>query len=86
LAAERADLAADAEKETDENALPPTTITEPKQDQVTLPPPPKTDESAAPQPKSESATPKVEAPPPVQTRPREVEPAKKKGKKGDGEG
>jgi len=85
LAAERADFAADAEKETDENALPPTTITEPKQDQVTLPPPPKTDESSAPQPKPDAATPKVEPPPPVQTRPREVEPAKKKGKKGDGE-
>jgi len=86
LAAERADFAADASKETDENALPPTTITEPKQDQVTLPPPPKTDESSAPQPKPDAATPKVEAPPPAPTRPREVEPAKKKGKKGDGEG
>ncbi|PYS74762.1 MAG: penicillin-binding protein [Acidobacteria bacterium] len=85
LAAERADFAADAAKESDENALPPAN-TEPKQDQVTLPPPPKTDEPSAPQPKPDAATPKVEAPPPVQTRPREVEPAKKKGKKGDGEG
>ena len=43
LAAERAEFAADAEKNADENALPATT-TEPKMDQVTLPPPPKADE------------------------------------------
>ena len=36
-------------------------------------------------PKPEAATPKIEAPPPAATRPREAEPAKKKGKKGDGE-
>ena len=43
LAAERAQSAADAEKNADENALP-ATPTEPKMDQVTLPPPPKADE------------------------------------------
>ena len=43
LAAERAEFAADAEKNADENAVPATT-TEPKMDQVTLPPPPKADE------------------------------------------
>jgi penicillin-binding protein 1A len=85
LAAERAELMAEAEENADENALPAST-TEPKLEQVTLPPPPKTDEPASPQPKPEVATPKVEAPPPA-TRPREAEPpAKKKGKKGDGEG
>jgi len=85
LAAERAEFAADAEKNPDENALPATT-TEPKMDQVTLPPPPKADEEPThAEPKAEPATPKVEAPPPTQTRPREAEPAKKKGKKGDGE-
>src|SRR6185369_11707351 len=85
LAAERAEFAADAEKNADENALPATT-TEPKMDQVTLPPPPKADEEPThAEPKAEPATPKVEAPPPAQTRPREAEPAKKKGKKGDGE-
>ena len=73
------------EKNADENALPATT-TEPKMDQVTLPPPPKADEEPThAEPKAEPATPKVEAPPPAQTRPREAEPAKKKGKKGDGE-
>ena len=86
LAAERAELAASAQEEENENALPAGT-TEPKLEQMTLPPPPKTDdEPAATQPKPEVATPKVEPPPPATTtRPREVEPAKKKGKKGDGE-
>ncbi len=88
LAAERAELTADAEKNADENALPATTSTEPKLEQVTLPPPPKAEEPASvnPQPKAETVAPKTEAPPPSSgTRPREVEPQKKKGKKGDGE-
>jgi penicillin-binding protein 1A len=88
LAAERAELTADAEKNPDENALPAATSTEPKLEQVTLPPPPKAEEpaSANPQPKAETAIPKTEAPPPASSvRPREVEPQKKKGKKGDGE-
>jgi penicillin-binding protein 1A len=88
LAAERAELTADAEKNADENALPATTTTEPKLEQVTLPPPPKAEEpaSANPQPKAETLAPKTEAPAPASgTRPREVEPQKKKGKKGDGE-
>jgi penicillin-binding protein 1A len=87
LAAERAELAASAEEIEDENALP-AGSTEPKLEQVTLPPPPKADDSAPanPQPKSETVTPKVDTPPPATTRPREAEPpAKKKGKKGDGE-
>ena len=86
LAAERAESAAEAEKAEDENALPATTETEPNMQLETMPPPPKTEEPAVNQePKAETATPKVEAPPPAQTRPREAEPAKKKGKKGDGE-
>ena len=87
LAAERAELSADAEKNGDENLLPATT-TEPKLEQVTLPPPPKTEEPASdnPQPKAETVAPKTEPTPPASgTRPREVEPQKKKGKKGDGE-
>ncbi len=85
LAAERAELAAQAEKTEDENALPDGT-TEPKLEQVTMPPPPKADEdSPKAQPKTEVPSPKVEATPPPATRPREAEPAKKKGKKGDGE-
>jgi penicillin-binding protein 1A len=84
LAAERAELAAEAkENGQDQNALP-ATITEPKMEQVTMPPPPKTETSDRPA-KSESAPPKTEAPPPPATRPREADPQKKKGKKGEGE-
>jgi penicillin-binding protein 1A len=84
LAAERAELMAAAAEE-EENALPEGT-TQPKLEQVTMPPPPKADDQPAnPQPKTEAAPPKVDTPPPPATRPREAEPAKKKGKKGDGE-
>ena len=84
LAAERAELAAEAKDsgETDTTVTPATT-TEPKMEQVTMPPPPKADEG--PPPKPEVAAPRVEPPPPAATRPREAEPAKKKGKKGDPE-
>jgi penicillin-binding protein 1A len=86
LAAERAELAAEAEQTTDANATTDPAGTQPKMDQVTLPPPPKGDEPAAPtQPKPEAAPPKPEVTPPPATRPREAEPQKKKGKKGDGE-
>ena len=86
LAAERAEFAAQAEETTDENATTDPTATQPNMDQMTLPPPPKTEEPATnPQPKSEAPAPKTETPPPPTTRPREVEPQKKKGKKGDGE-
>ena len=85
LAAERAELMAASEESKEEETLP-TGTTEPKLEQVTMPPPPKTEEEVAPKPKTEPATPKVEPAPPATTRPREVEaPAKKKGKKGDGE-
>ena len=86
LAAERAELAAEAEETEDQNVTTDPAGTQPKMDQMTLPPPPKGDESAAPsQPKPEAAPPKPEATPPAATRPREAEPQKKKGKKGDGE-
>jgi penicillin-binding protein 1A len=86
LAAERAEFAAAAKADEDDTALPAST-TEPKMEQVTLPPPPKADADEQPKTpgKPEIATPKVEAPPPAAVRPREAEPAKKKGKKGDGE-
>jgi penicillin-binding protein 1A len=84
LAAERAELTAAAAEAADENALP-ASSTEPKLEQLTLPPEPKANEPATPQPKPEVTTPKVDTPPPPATRPREAEPAKKKGKKGDGE-
>ena len=86
LAAERAELAAKAE-DTEEDGTLPAGTTAPKLEQMTLPPPPKADDSGptTPQTKPEISTPKVEPPPPPATRPREAEPAKKKGKKGDGE-
>jgi penicillin-binding protein 1A len=86
LAAERAELAAEADETEQEGTLPAST-TEPKLEQMTLPPPPKAEDTTPsnPQPKQEVSTPKVETPPPPATRPREAEPAKKKGKKGDGE-
>src|SRR5687768_16249058 len=87
LAAERAQFKIDEEEESDEELTTPTTTTEPKLEQMTLPPPPKADDRPAdPQPRTETPAPKVEtAPAPPVTRPREAEPAKKKGKKGEDE-
>jgi penicillin-binding protein 1A len=88
LQAERAQFNEDAAKETDEdtNASPATNSTEPKLEQMTLPPPPKADDGPPnPQPRTEPVTPHTEGPPPATTRPREVDPAKKKGKKGGDE-
>jgi penicillin-binding protein 1A len=85
LAAERAQLAADAETEGGDESTVTPTDTQPKLEQVTLPPPPKTeDQPEVAPPKAETAAPKAE-PPPTTTRPREVEPQKKKGKKGEEE-
>jgi penicillin-binding protein 1A len=78
----------------DENSLP-TAITTPKLEQVTLPPAPRTgDEPPGPSAPTSDTLPKKsdpapssrpDPPPAAATRPREVEPAKKKGKKGDDE-
>jgi penicillin-binding protein 1A len=85
LAAERAQLAASSEEEEGTDTTEPAKNTEPKLEQVTLPPPPRADDTnPAPAPKPETAAPRTEAPPPT-TRPREVEPSKKKGKKGSDE-
>jgi penicillin-binding protein 1A len=88
LAAERAQFNDDAAKEEDEDSTTlPAANTEPKLEQMTLPPPPKADEGPAnPQPRTEPVTPRLDTPPPpAVTRPREVDPAKKKGKKGGDE-
>jgi penicillin-binding protein 1A len=88
LQAERAQFNEDGAKETDEdtNVAPAGTSTEPKLEQMTLPPPPKADEGPAnPPARTEPVTPRVETAPPPVTRPREVDPAKKKGKKGGDE-
>jgi len=88
LAAERAQFIEDAAKETDEDSTTlPAPNTEPKLEQMTLPPPPRADEGPGnPPPRTETVTPRVEGPPPpAVTRPREVDPQKKKGKKGGDE-
>jgi hypothetical protein len=87
LAAERAQFNEDAAKDEDvDNTTLPAASTEPKLEQMTLPPPPRAEEgSANPQPRTETVTPKVDGPPPPATRPREAEPQKKKGKKGEDE-
>jgi penicillin-binding protein 1A len=85
LAAERAEQASEAREEGEAGETkPPAAGTEPKMEQVTLPPPPKAESTEHPA-KTEPAPPRTEAPPPPVTRPRETEPPKKKGKKGDGE-
>src|SRR6266705_884411 len=86
LALERAQMTADEDAtKSDENANP-SAITTPRLEDSTLPPAPKSDEPA--EPRTNTETPKKTEPAapvatPAQTRPREVEPAKKKGKKGD---
>jgi penicillin-binding protein 1A len=85
LAARRAAAKKNEEDET------PVTITDPKLEQVTLPPPaPKAEDrpAASTEPKKpETAAPRTDSLPPASTttRPREVEPQKKKGKKGTDE-
>src|ERR1043166_317456 len=85
LALERAQMAADEETEkTDENATPPSAITEPRLEDSTVPAP-RSEVPTEPKPNTEAPK-KLEPAPlatPAQTRPREAEPAKKKGKKGD---
>ena len=86
IALERAQMTADEdETKTDENANP-SAITEPRLEDKTLPPAPKSDAPAEPRPNPETPKETKPAAPvatPAQTRPREAEPAKKKGKKGD---
>ncbi len=85
LAAERAQFAEDADKEEGDETTLPSANTEPKLEQVTLPPPPKAEAPATAPAKTEMVTPRTEAPPPPLTRPREVDPQKKRGKKGEDE-
>ena len=85
LALERAQMTADEDAtKADENANP-NAMSTPRLEDSTLPPP-KTDEPS--EPRTNPETPKKTEPAapvatPAQTRPREAEPAKKKGKKGD---
>ena len=83
LAAERAQFRTD-EEETDDETTPTDTDAQPNLEQMTLPPPPKVDDGP-PEPKAAPVIPVETAPPPPASRPREVDPAKKKGKKGEEE-
>jgi penicillin-binding protein 1A len=85
LAAERAQFAEDAANEEGDETPLPSASTEPKLEQVTLPPPPKAEAPETSPAKTDTVTPRTEAPPPPQTRPREVDPPKKRGKKGEDE-
>jgi penicillin-binding protein 1A len=82
LALERAQMSvADDEEKTDENTIStPSTVTEPRLEDSTVAP--KIDAPAEPRPNVEKVEP-APAATPQQTRPREAEPNKKKGKKGD---
>lgn len=85
LQLERAQMEVDEDQtQTDQNANPnPDKTTTPKLEDTTLPPAPKSE--LPPEPRTETPK-KVEPAPvstPAETRPREVEPAKKKGKKGN---
>jgi len=84
LQAERAQFnEASAKDEDEDNTTLPAANTEPKLEQMTLPPPPRAEEGPAnPQPRTEPVTPHDDTPPPPATRPREADPQKKKGKKG----
>jgi penicillin-binding protein 1A len=84
LQLERAQMTADEQdNQTDKNTGP-STITSPKLEDSTLPPV-KTDAPPEPRvnPEPKKVEPAAPAATPAQTRPREVEPAKKKGKKGN---
>src|SRR5256714_6940300 len=82
-----------AKRNEEDNANTPVTITDPKLEQVTLPPAPKSaDDRPTTSTSTETKKPETAAPrtdslpsPPTTTRPREVEPQKKNGKKGTDE-
>jgi penicillin-binding protein 1A len=84
LALERAQMQPEASPSPGDENTPPSAITTPKLEDTTLPPAPRVDQSGEPRtegppkPAAPTATPAHQ-----ETRPREAEPAKKKGKKGD---
>jgi len=83
LQLERAQMAVDQDEDTDKTTKPDaTTIVEPRLEDKTLPPP-KSD-TLEPRPNTDTTKkPAVPAATPAESRPREVDPNKKKGKKGD---
>jgi len=89
LAAERAEMAADADTKTEDETALPTAITTPKLEDSTAAPAPRADDGPEPaklaEPRKDVPPVHGEPPPPATTRPREVDPPKKKGKKGGDE-
>jgi penicillin-binding protein 1A len=86
LQLERAQMTTDADDTKTDEKTDSNTITTPRLEDNTLPPAPKTDAPAEPGTNTETpkeTKPAAPAATPAQTRPREAEPAKKKGKKGD---
>jgi penicillin-binding protein 1A len=84
LALERAQMETEPSPTPEDQTTAPSAITTPKLEDTTLPPAPKVDQPPEPrttEPKKPDAGPDVVPPP--QSRPREAEPAKKKGKKGE---
>ena len=84
LALERAQMQPEASPSPGDENAPPSAITTPKLEDTTLPPAPRVDQPGEPR----SDAPKTPAAPAAtpqhpDSRPREAEPAKKKGKKGD---
>lgn len=88
LALERAQMEAEPSPTPEDGTTEPSAITTPKLEDTTLPPAPRVDQPAEtrtdPAPKPQ--TPPADTGPKQETRPREVEPAKKKGKKGEPDG
>jgi penicillin-binding protein 1A len=83
LQLERAQMAVDQDDEKTDSTTTPSAITEPRLDDKTLPPAPKTDTLEPHPPADATKKPAVPAATPAESRPREVDPNKKKGKKGD---
>jgi penicillin-binding protein 1A len=82
LQLERAQMTVDDNNEDKTDTITtPSTVTEPRLDDKTLPPAPKSDEPRPPV--DPTKKPPVPAGTPAETRPREADPNKKKGKKGD---
>jgi penicillin-binding protein 1A len=83
LALERAQMQPEASPSPGDENTPPSAITTPKLEDTTLPPAPRVDQPGEPRTEGPLKPPAAPAATPAQIRPREAEPAKKKGKKGD---
>lgn len=81
LQLERAQMTVDTDEEKTDTITTPSTVTEPRLEDKTLPPAPKSDEPHPPA--DPTKKPAVPVGTPAETRPREADPNKKKGKKGD---